>query len=79
MGWARLAWRGTPRAGPFDAAAVARVADRVMTAIGTFFAIALWAIYGPHASAELSRTVVLGLCGVGLIGGILAAARSLLW
>jgi hypothetical protein len=76
-GWARLAWRGTPRAGPFDAA-VSRVADRVVTALGTFFAIALWAKYAPHASVGFSRTVVLVLCGVGLVGGIPAASRSLL-
>lgn len=77
LGWARPAWRGTPRPGPFDAA-VARVLDRLVTTIGTFFAIALWASYAPHASAGFSRTIVLGLCGVGLIGGVLAAARSLL-
>ena len=54
LGWARLTWRGAPRAGPFDAA-IARVLDRVVTALGTFFAIALWAAYTPQASVALSK------------------------
>ena len=36
-----------------------------MNALGTFFAIALWAKYAPYASAAFSRTVVLVLCGSG--------------
>jgi hypothetical protein len=74
LSWARLAWRGTPRAGPFDAA-VARVLDRLVTALGTFSAIALWAEYAPQASVTSSKTGVLVMCGVGLIIGIVAAAR----
>jgi hypothetical protein len=75
LGWARLAWRGTPRAGPFDAA-VARVLDRLMTALGTFFAIALWAEYAPQASVAFSKTGVLVMGGLGLILGLLAAWPS---
>ena len=75
LGWARLAWRETPRTGPVDAA-VARVLDRLVTALGTFFAIGLWANYAPQASAAFSRTVVLVLCAVGLVGGLLAASRG---
>lgn len=74
LGWARLAWRGTPRAGPFDAA-VARVLDRLVTDIGMFFAIALWAEYAPQASVAFSKTGVLVMGGVGLIIGLVAAAR----
>jgi hypothetical protein len=75
LGWARLAWRGTPRPGPFDAD-VARVLDRLVTAIGTFFAIALWAEYAPRASVALSKTGVLVMGGVGPIIGLVAAARQ---
>jgi hypothetical protein len=75
FGWARLAWRGTPRAGPFDAA-VTRAVDRVVTALGTFFAIALWLRYAPQASETFSRTVVLPFCAVGLIGGVTTASRK---
>jgi hypothetical protein len=74
LGWARLAWRGTPRPGPFDAAA-ARVLDRLVTALGTFFAIALWAEYAPQASVAFSKTGVTVMGGVGLIIGLVAAAR----
>lgn len=76
LSWARLAWRGTPRAGPFGAD-ITRGLDRLATALGTFFAIALWARYATHASATFSRTIVVMLCGVGLISGLLAAARRL--
>lgn len=76
LGSARLAWRGTPRAEPFGAGAT-RVVDRLVTAIGTFFAIALWAKYAPQASAGFSRTVVLVLCGVGLMAGLLTGSRTL--
>jgi hypothetical protein len=64
LGWARVAWRGAPRAEPFGAAAT-RMVDRLVTALGTFFAIALWAKYAPEAAAELSKTALLVLCGVG--------------
>ena len=74
LGWARLAWRGTPRPGPFDAA-VARVLDRLVTALGTFFAIALWAEYTPQASVAFSKTGVIVMGGVGLIIGLVAAVR----
>ena len=74
LGWARLAWRGTPRPGPFDAA-VARVLDRLVTALGTFFAIALWAEYAPQASVAFSKTGVIVMGGIGLIIGLVAAAR----
>lgn len=74
LGWARLAWRGTPRPGPFDGA-VARVLDRMVTALGTFFAIALWAEYAPQASVAFSKTGVIVMGGVGLIIGLLAAVR----
>lgn len=72
LGWARLAWCGTSRSEPFGTA-VSRVLDRAVTAVGTFFAIALWAKFAPYASAAFSRTVVLALCGIGLILGLLAA------
>lgn len=75
LGWASLAWRGTSRSEPFGTA-VTRVLDRAVTAVGTFFAIALWAKFAPHASAAFSRTVVLALCGTGLILGLLAARPS---
>ena len=75
LGWARLAWRGTSRAGPFDAA-VARVLDRLVTALGAFFAIALWAEYAPQASVAFSKMGVLVMGGGGLIIGLMAAARS---
>lgn len=74
--WARLAWRNEQRAGPFGAD-ITRGLDRLVTALGTFFAVALWARYAPHASATFSRTIVVLLCGVGLIGGVVAAARAL--
>jgi hypothetical protein len=77
LGWARLAWRGTPRAGPFDAA-VTRSVDRLVTAVGTFFAIALWARYAALASTSVARTVLLVLCALGLIRGLLSAAQHLL-
>ena len=76
LGSAGLAWRGTRRTGPFGAA-LARVLNRVVTGLGMFFAVAPWARYAPHASAAFSRTIVVVLCTVGLIGGILATARSL--
>jgi hypothetical protein len=75
LGWARLAWRPTPGAGPFDGA-VARVLDRLVTALGTFFAIALWAEYAPQASVAFSKTGVLVLCGIGLIAGFGGASRN---
>ena len=62
LGSARLTWRHTSRAAPFGAA-VTRALDRSVTALGTFFAIALWARCAPHASARFSRTFVLVLCG----------------
>ena len=74
LGWARLAWRKTPGAEAFDAAA-ARVLDRLVTALGTFFAIALWAEYAPQASVAFSKTGVLVMGGIGLIIGLAAAAR----
>ena len=74
--WARLAWRNEQRAGPFGAD-ITRGLDRLVTGLGTFFAVALWARYAPHASATFSRTIVVLLCGVGLIGGVVAAARAL--
>ena len=74
LGWARLAWRGTPRPEAFDAA-VARVLDRLVTALGTFFAITLWAEYAPQASVAFSKTGVLVMGGIGLIIGLVAAAR----
>ena len=74
FGWARLAWRGTSRPEAFDAA-VARVLDRSVTALGTFFAIALWAEYAPQASVAFSKTGVLVMGGIGLIIGVVAAAR----
>ena len=77
LGWARLARRERPRSEPFGVA-VTRSVDRFVTAVGTFFAIALWARYAPLASASFSRTVVLVLCGLGLIRGLLAAAQGLL-
>lgn len=76
LGWARLAWHGTSRPEPFGASTT-RVVDRSLTALGTFFAIALWANYAPQASAGISRTVVLVLCGVGLVSGLLAGSRTL--
>jgi hypothetical protein len=76
LGWARLAWRGKPRAEPFGSTA-SRVLDRLVTAVGTFFAIALWASYAPQASAAFSKTVVLVMCCVGLIGGLVATSRAL--
>ena len=76
LGWARLAWRGTARAGPFGAD-IAQGVDRLVTALGTFFAVALWARYANHASAAFSRTIVVLLCGVGLVGGVIAPARAL--
>jgi len=75
LGWARLAWRGKPRAEPFGSTA-SRVLDRLVTGVGTFFAIALWAKYAPQASAAFSKTVVLVMCGVGLIGGLVATSRN---
>jgi hypothetical protein len=75
LGGARLAWRGTPRAGPFDAA-VARVLDRLVTALGTFFAIALWAEYAPQASVAFSRTGVLVMCGIGFVAGLVRSSGS---
>jgi hypothetical protein len=74
LGWARLAWRGTPRPGPFDGA-VARVLDRMVTALGTFFAIALWAEYASQASVAFSKTGLIVMGGVGLIIGLVAAVR----
>jgi hypothetical protein len=74
VAWARLAWRGTSRVGPFDAA-VARVLDRLVTALGTFFAIAVWAEYAPQASVTFSKTGVLVMGAVGLIISLVAAAR----
>ena len=74
LGWARLTWSGTPRRRPFDGA-VARVLDRMVTALGTFFAIALWAEYAPQASVAFSKTGVIVMGGVGLIIGLLAAVR----
>jgi hypothetical protein len=74
LGWARLAWRGNPGRGPFDAAVV-RVLDRLVTALGTFFAITLWADYAPQASVAFSKTGVLVMGGIGLIIGLVAAAR----
>jgi hypothetical protein len=76
LAWARLAWRGTPRPRPFGGSST-RVADRFVTALGTFFAIALWARYAPQSSAEFSRTVVLVACGLGLMAGVLGASRNL--
>jgi hypothetical protein len=75
--WARLGWRATPRPGPFGLA-VTRAVDRAFTAVGTFFAVALWARYAPDASAAFSRTLVLVLCGLGLAGGLLVTVRNLL-
>jgi hypothetical protein len=57
LAWAWLAWRGTPRTGPFGPA-VTRAMDRSVTVLGTFFAVALWARYAPHASAPFSRAIV---------------------
>ena len=76
LAWAQLAWHATPRAEPFGAAAN-RLVDRSVTAVGTFFAIALWAKYAPQASAGFSRTSVLVLCGVGLMAGLLVGSRGL--
>ena len=67
LGWALLAWRETTHAGPFDAAA-ARVLDRSVTALGTFFAIAPWAEYAPEVSVAFSKTGVLVMGGRGLTG-----------
>ena len=75
--WARLAWRAKAPPGPFGPE-VTRTVHRTVTAVGTFFAVALWARYAPEASASLSRTFALGLCGLGLIGGSLMAVRNLL-
>jgi hypothetical protein len=75
LGWARLAWRAKPRAEPFGAAA-AHVLDRLVTALGTFFAIALWAQYAPQASVAFSKTGVLVIGGIGLIIGLVASARG---
>ena len=74
--WGGRGWPGAGRrvAGPFDAA-VARGVDRLVTALGTFFAIALWAEYAPQASGAFSKTGVLVMGGVGLIIGLVAAAR----
>ena len=66
LGLARLAWRGMPHAGPFDAAE-ARALVSLVTALGTFFAIALWAEYAPQATVTLSKTCALVLAGIGLI------------
>jgi hypothetical protein len=74
LGWTRLAWRGTPRPGSFDAA-IARVLDRMVTALGTFFAIALWAEYAPQASVAFSQAGVVVMGEVGLIFSLVAAAR----
>ena len=74
LGWARLAWRGTPRPRPFDAAG-ARVLDRLVTAIGAFFAIALWTEYAPQASVAFSKMGLLVMGAIGLIVGLVAAAR----
>ena len=73
-GWVRLAWRGTPRPRLFDAS-ITRVLDRLVTAIGAFFAIALWTEYAPQASVAFSKTGVLVMGGIGLIIGLVAAAR----
>jgi hypothetical protein len=48
----------------------------LVTALGTFFAIALWAEYAPQASVAFSKTGVLVLSGVGLVIGLVAAARN---
>jgi hypothetical protein len=64
------------RAGPFGAD-ITRGLDRLVAVLGTCFAGALWARCAPHASATFSRTIVVLLCGVGLIGGVVAAARAL--
>jgi len=72
-GWVRLAWRGTPRPRLFDAS-ITRVLDRLVTAIGAFFAIALWAEYAPQASVAVSKAGVLVMGGVGLIIGLVATA-----
>jgi hypothetical protein len=69
LGWARLAWRGTPRAGPFGGA-VTRSLDRLVTALGTFFAIALWARYAPSVPLPTSRLLVLLLCGLAVVAGL---------
>jgi hypothetical protein len=45
LSWARLAWPSTPRGGPF-VADITRGLDRLVTALGTFFAFRLWAKYG---------------------------------
>jgi hypothetical protein len=51
------------------------VLDRSVTALGTFVAIALWAEYAPQASLGLSKTGVLVMGTIGLIIGLVAAAR----
>jgi hypothetical protein len=51
------------------------VLDRSVTALGTFFAIALWAEYAPQASVAFSKTGVIVMAGVGLIIGLVGAAR----
>lgn len=73
LSWGRLAWRCTPREAPFGAD-ITRGLDRLVTALGTLFAVALWARYAPPASVVVSRTVVLALCGAGLISGLRTAA-----
>jgi hypothetical protein len=48
----------------------------LVTALGTFFAIALWAQYAPQASVAFSKTGVLVIGGIGLIIGLVASARG---
>jgi hypothetical protein len=47
-----------------------------VTALGTFFAIALWTRYAPEASAGFARAGLLVLCGVGLVAVLLSASRT---
>ena len=74
--WARMAWRAKARRGPLGFSAT-RALDRLVTALGTLFAVMLWARYVPRASVAFSRTMVVVLCGLGLAGGLIAAARIL--
>jgi hypothetical protein len=74
FGWARLAWRQGERAGPFGVA-MTRAIDRLLTGLETIFAAELCASYAPRASAAFSRAALLTLCGVMLLGALLAASR----
>jgi hypothetical protein len=75
-GWARTAWRARARRGPRGFIAT-RALDRLITALGTFFAFMLWARFVPQAPVAFARTMVVVLCALGLAGGLIATVRIL--